>query len=213
MTDERLEELKDGLNNILFIALTKLTDKQARENVCNDAKEIQAIIEQQRIPTEEVSNCKSCVGCECEPSLGQTINDCNAYVFKRPVPEEVQKQVETLSNMLRHAKDGLEWETDSDILRLYHDKINALKFAIQALRQMQGWIPVNNENDLPAEKSCHYLVITKMHWAHGENWDDNNGDHGRNVAVAYFNCTGAFNMPYITHWMPLPMPPKGEKHE
>ena len=52
-----------------------------------------------------------------------------------------------------------------------------------------------------------------MNWAHGGTWEDNNGDARRNMAVAYFDCTGKFNIPYVTHWLPLPEPPKVEKLE
>ena len=68
------------------------------------------------------------------------------------------------------------------------------------------WIPTSKGN--PYEKSCHYLVLSKMNWAHGGTWEDNNGDARRNMAVAYFDCTGKFNVPYVTHWMPLPEPPE-----
>lgn len=70
------------------------------------------------------------------------------------------------------------------------------------------WIPVSER--LP-EGTGHYLVISKMNWAHGGNWEDNSGDIRRNMAIAFFERVVKFNIPYVTHWMPLPQPPKEEK--
>lgn len=69
------------------------------------------------------------------------------------------------------------------------------------------WIPVKIK---PEVKSRHYLVLSKMNLAHGGTWEDNKGDARRNMKVAYYDCTGKFNQPYVTHWMPLPTPPKEE---
>ncbi len=67
--------------------------------------------------------------------------------------------------------------------------------------EIPHWIPVSER--LP-EGTGHYLVISKMNWAHGGNWEDNSGDIRRNMAIAFFERVLKFNIPYVTHWMPLP---------
>ena len=71
-------------------------------------------------------------------------------------------------------------------------------------RLEQGWIPIEIK---PKVKSRHYLVLSEMNLAHGGTWEDNEGDARRNMKVAYYDCTGKFNQPCVTHWMPLPAPP------
>lgn len=70
-------------------------------------------------------------------------------------------------------------------------------------RLEQGWIPI----EIKPVKSRHYLVLSEMNLAHGGTWEDNEGDARRNMKVAYYDCTGKFNQPCVTHWMPLPAPP------
>jgi hypothetical protein len=72
-------------------------------------------------------------------------------------------------------------------------------------RLEQGWISIEIK---PEVKSRHYLVLSKMNLAHGGTWENNEGDARKNMKVAYYDCTGKFNQPYVTHWMPLPAPPK-----
>lgn len=82
-------------------------------------------------------------------------------------------------------------------------KEEADRKAIAAWNRRAGdWTPVS-EGD-PYEKSCHYLVLSKMNMAHGGTRESNDGDVRRSMCVAYYDCTGAFNIPYVTHWMPLP---------
>ena len=81
--------------------------------------------------------------------------------------------------------------------------------AIEALAgEVPHWIPVGER--LPKE-SGHYLVISKMNWAHGGNWEDDSGDIRRHIAIAFFDRVVKFNIPYVTHWQPLPAAPKEEK--
>jgi len=42
---KELEELKQGVSNICFIAFSKLTDKEARQNIVNDGNRIQSLID------------------------------------------------------------------------------------------------------------------------------------------------------------------------
>lgn len=65
----------------------------------------------------------------------------------------------------------------------------------------QVWTPVETP---PKTRSRHYLVLSKLNMAHGGTWEHNDGDARRNMIVAYYDCTGKFNQPYVTHWMPLP---------
>lgn len=59
MNQERLNELKKELMNMLFIALSKLTDKQARENVKQTSVDLLAIIDaeiaRQSVTDEDVA--------------------------------------------------------------------------------------------------------------------------------------------------------------
>lgn len=65
---------------------------------------------------------------------------------------------------------------------------------------------IKTDERLPNEKG-HYLAISKMNWAHGGTWEDSDGDVRRNMCIVYFDSTGKFNHPYLTHWAPLPNPP------
>lgn len=69
------------------------------------------------------------------------------------------------------------------------------------------WVSVKDR--LPEAKG-HYLAIGKLNYAHGGTNESNDGDARRNMVIAYFDSTGLFNHPDITHWMPLPEPPKEE---
>ena len=68
----------------------------------------------------------------------------------------------------------------------------------------QGWIPI----DIKPAIRGHYLILSKLNLAHGGSLDDNGGDARKNMQVAYYDITGNFNQPCVTHWMPLPEPPK-----
>lgn len=80
----------------------------------------------------------------------------------------------------------------------------------------QGWISVKDR--LP-EKSGHYLVCTSINYWHGGCWDTNSSDGttegyaGTTMSVldCYFDNTHDWNRVWnnrVTHWMPLPEPPK-----
>ena len=74
---------------------------------------------------------------------------------------------------------------------------------------MSHWNPISKP---PEVKSRHYLIISKMNMAHGGTWENNRGDIRKNMKVAYYDCTGQFNQPYVTHWMDLPEPPKEDEN-
>ena len=85
------------------------------------------------------------------------------------------------------------------------------------------WISVNDR--LP-DKPGHYLICTSMNYWHGGCMDINeNHKHGPNgtpagydgttmsVLDCYYDVTGDWNRVcnrHVTHWMPLPTPPKEE---
>jgi len=124
----------------------------------------------------------------------------------------LQKDIEGAYDILALAKyseegDGEETNILLDIssrLAQFEDTGSPEEFS--ELKESTQWMPI--EKGEPYEKSCHYLVLSKMNWAHGGTWEDNNGDARRNMAVAYFDCTGKFNVPYVTHWRPLSLPPE-----
>lgn len=64
-------------------------------------------------------------------------------------------------------------------------------------KQKEGeWISV--EERLP-EKSNHYIVCANTHY--GTNF----------VTIALYTVSCGWNGVKVTHWMPLPMPPKGDE--
>lgn len=96
--------------------------------------------------------------------------------------------------------------------RMYAD---ALDMAISALREQPRWISV--EERLP-EESGRYLVLEKCFgyivarlasWTHY--YDGGEEDfRGRSLWYDYDSEYGDFEVRDITHWMPLPEPPKEE---
>ena len=88
--------------------------------------------------------------------------------------------------------------------------------------QQMRWIPV--EERLP-DKPGHYLVCTNVNYWHGGCMDKNgassnagttDGYAGTTLSVldCFCDITGDWNRvcnAHVTHWMPLPSPPKEEK--
>ena len=88
---------------------------------------------------------------------------------------------------------------------------------------VQEWISVKDE--LP-EYPGHYLVCTSINYWHGGCMDINEnhkyhpngtpvGYDGTTMSVldCYYDVTGHWNRvcdSHVTHWMPIPEPPKGE---
>lgn len=81
-----------------------------------------------------------------------------------------------------------------------------------------NWISVKDR--LP-EKSGHYLICTSINYWHGGCWDTNSSDGTTkgyddttmSVLDCYIDCTHDWNRVcncHVTHWMPLPEPPKEE---
>ena len=69
------------------------------------------------------------------------------------------------------------------------------------------WTPIST----PPTETGHYLVLSRLNWAHGGSNEPNDGDARRNMTVAWFymgTISGSFNVPHVTHWMELPEPPK-----
>ena len=95
-----------------------------------------------------------------------------------------------------------------------------LKKEIQQIR----WIPV--EERLP-DKPGHYLVCTNVNYWHGGCMDKNgsssnagttDGYAGTTLSVldCFYDITGDWNRvcnAHVTHWMPLPQPPKEASHD
>ena len=100
--------------------------------------------------------------------------------------------------------------------------LDALAMAISALEKTK-WISVKDR--LP-EYPGHYLVCTSINYWHGGCMDIN-GNHkyhpngtpvgydGSTMSVldCYYDVAGHWNRvcdSHVTHWMPIPEPPKGE---
>ena len=90
--------------------------------------------------------------------------------------------------------------------------------------QQMRWIPV--EERLP-DKPGHYLVCTNVNYWHGGCMDKNgsssnagttDGYAGTTLSVldCFYDITGDWNRvcnAHVTHWMPLPSPPKEENKD
>lgn len=83
------------------------------------------------------------------------------------------------------------------------------------------WISVK---DRMPEKPGHYLICTSINYWRGGCWDTNSSDGttegyaGTTMSVldCYFDNTHDWNRVWnnrVTHWMPLPEPPKEEENE
>ena len=80
-----------------------------------------AALRQYRKPTDEaVRLCSTCIGCECEPELGETVKNCKCYIKREP----------------NDVADAIEARTDNP---LYNADIR--KTILQALRQMGSTEP------------------------------------------------------------------------
>ncbi len=86
------------------------------------------------------------------------------------------------------------------------------------IEQQSEWVSVKDR--LP-EKPGHYLICTSINYWHGGCLDINSSDGttegyaGTTMSVldCYIDCTHDWNRvcnAHVTHWMPLPEPPKEE---
>lgn len=127
---------------------------------------------------------------------------------------------EKLVELLRNAKSAMKSENLScDIAR----NMFVVDFMMSNGVTVQEWISVNDR--LP-EFPGHYLVCTSINYWHGGCMDINEnhkyhpngtpvGYDGSTMSVldCYYDVTGHWNRAcdsHVTHWMPIPEPPKGE---
>lgn len=85
MTIEELKNLQKGISNICFIALSKLTDKEARQNVVNDGNAVQSLIDAEIKRQTLTYGAKPCPFCGGEATMKAegdyheiTCDDCGA---------------------------------------------------------------------------------------------------------------------------------------
>ena len=132
---------------------------------------------------------------------------------------EIEKLIERLQNW-----DGIKPDREIDCaiegLKALQAENDRLKKEVQQIR----WIPV--EERLP-DKPGHYLVCTNVNYWHGGCMDKNgsssnagttDGYAGTTLSVldCFYDSTGDWNRvcnAHVTHWMPLPQPPKEETYE
>ena len=132
---------------------------------------------------------------------------------------EIEKLIERLQNW-----DGIKPDREIDCaiegLKALQAENDRLKEEVQQMR----WIPV--EERLP-DKPGHYLVCTNVNYWHGGCMDKNgsssnagttDGYAGTTLSVldCFYDITGDWNRvcnAHVTHWMPLPQPPKEASHD
>ena len=105
-----------------------------------------------------------------------------------------------------------------------YDGIRLLIERQPTLTQPNEWVSV--EERLP-DKPGHYLVCTNVNYWHGGCMDKNgsssnagttDGYAGTTLSVldCFYDITGDWNRvcnAHVTHWMPLPQPPKEASHD
>lgn len=127
--------------------------------------------------------------------------------------------------------DSLQALIDAEPDRYLNDRRTTLCMARDYLKeyfslpQPAGWVSV--EDRLP-DAPGHYLICTSINYWHGGCLDKNEGHkYGRkcgtpegyegttmSVLDCYFDSTQDWNRVcncHVTHWMPLPAPPEGER--
>jgi hypothetical protein len=107
-------------------------------DLCSACINTLELYQYQKPTDEEVRDCSTCIGCDCEPEFGETVKDCKAYVKREQAD----------------IADAIEAMTDNP---LYNADIR--KTILTALLDALRWIPVSDR--LPTEELASVLVYTK----------------------------------------------------
>lgn len=124
MTNEKLQELKKGVTNMLMICLMRLSDPTAKENVKQTTSDIYALIDQAKQPTSEAV--KFPIGV-----LSEKLKEYKAtYANSIQVKERIEREPEEFT---WEWADGGYWVS---VYEEYPKHIAELQTIITALRQM-----------------------------------------------------------------------------
>ena len=141
-----------------------------------------------------------------------------------------------IEKLIKHMREeAQDYRSGRTLGRAFADAEDVLDEAATALEQLRDeseklkaqvprWIPV--EERLP-DKPGHYLVCTNVNYWHGGCMDKNgassnagttDGYAGTTLSVldCFCDITGDWNRvcnAHVTHWMPLPQPPKEASHD
>ena len=139
-----------------------------------------------------------------------------------------------IEKLIKHMREeAQDYRSGRTLGRAFADAEDVLDEAATALEQLRDesekaqvprWIPV--EERLP-DKPGHYLVCTNVNYWHGGCMDKNgsssnagttDGYAGTTLSVldCFYDITGDWNRvcnAHVTHWMPLPQPPKEASHD
>ena len=89
MNKKRLEELRKRVFGDYQVWDVKCYQDRFQEasptgEMDADGKDLTALIDaeivRQSVTDEAVRLCSTCIGCECEPELGETVKNCKSYV-------------------------------------------------------------------------------------------------------------------------------------
>lgn len=145
MNQERLNELKKELMNMLFIALSKLTDKQARENVKQTSVDLIALLDaeiaRQNVTDEDVQDAIEAM--IDNPLYNADIREtilAALSAYRKPTAEEAERidqAIEELFTVLYQYHNAESEESVVEVI-VKQPLTNAIDLAITALRWMKG---------------------------------------------------------------------------
>lgn len=207
MDMEMLKELSKYTSNLCFIALSKLTDKNARENVVAYGEGVKKLID--------------------EAIARQTVTSVDVAEAIVVVNEKIYRHREYIKLANKSSK--------AINLKPEYDKIDALELAITALQAYQPWVSVEDEkpeSEKPVLLFCKVRPINRKYICVGfyakpksaiiPCYDDSNCEYDKETDEYYLQ-EGYYEIiknwgdyssividDFVTHWKPIPEPPKGE---
>lgn len=226
MTDERLEKLKNWVDLMLMMASDTINDGEIKTSLVRAKDDVMALItaKQQRVPSEEVSRAIKTLQFE-KARAEDWIRESKNYAYTQGASELYKNKVTDIDlaiTVLRQKDESeriLELSAKLNVIDLVRENLrtsNSLRHAktdikiLQeehaALRQMGGWIPVSER--LPEEG------VLVLGYIGGEYWvmqcvPDSSGNMYWRDLCDY----DRHDIREVTHWMPLPEAPEGEKQK
>ena len=152
------------------------------------------------------------------------VHATTAYIYTA-AKDSARKEVLTMAEYINRERARFEAKRYFKNMDEIQEDLDMLFCMLPAenVAPVQKWISVKDE--LP-EYPGHYLVCTSINYWHGGCMDINEnhkahpngtpvGYDGTTMSVldCYYDVTGHWNRvcdSHVTHWMPIPEPPKGE---